>query len=93
MLVHEFEPKIAGRFQSMLAAILYPERPEAGQNMNSLLEWEQQLRQYEEQSGEGLGESIKVATLLHNLIEPEVRNQLVISLPAQPRYDVVRRQA
>ena len=73
-LCAEYEPRLPGRFQAMLQALL---SPQAGPDpVQSLYEWERRVAIYENQSGDHLSDPIKRAVLTSHLASGALRAHL-----------------
>ncbi|CAK0901850.1 unnamed protein product [Prorocentrum cordatum] len=87
----EFEPKLPSRFQGMLQQLLDPVRgPDAVENIYA---WERKLKQYEEQSGDTMADTIKLATLNSKLLEGNLRTHLNLQAGRLQTYEAARNEA
>ncbi|CAK0795272.1 unnamed protein product [Prorocentrum cordatum] len=81
----EFEPKLPSRFQGMLHHLLDPARgPDAVENIHA---WERKLTQHEEQSGDTIADTIKLATLNRKLLEGTRRSRTYLRATASQEQE------
>eukprot|EP00971_Amphidinium_carterae_P204805 4064705-Amphidinium_carterae.1 len=74
----EWEPRAAQRFTAMLAAIMKTCFHEPLQS--SVEAWERDIRVYEDQSGESVPDSIRMAVLVDNMKVGRVKEHLVLNV-------------
>ncbi|CAK0869006.1 unnamed protein product [Prorocentrum cordatum] len=87
----EFEPKPLSRSQGMLQHLLDPVRgPDAVENIYA---WERKLKQYEEQPGDTMADTIKLATLNSKLLEGNLRTHLNLQARRLQTYEAARNEA
>ena len=85
--LEEWEPAHRGRYRAMLMQLL--QFPFAGDRCQAMEEWERLVRQYEAQSSDTLQDTIKAATLAHNLQYP-VAQARQSERDKMQRYDALR---
>ena len=90
-LCREFEPRLPSRFQGMLQAPLTPTR--MGDPVQTTHQWESRVKVYEEQSGDGVSENIKLAVLQKYLCDGELARHLNLQSARLTTYDLARKEA
>lgn len=93
LLVSHYEPKVGGRFASMLSTIL---TPQFGEDLEKFFNdefpsWERSVQQYEMQSGETIAASIRVATVMRTA-PSQVRASLRLTVMDSKNYEAVRQR-
>ena len=84
----EWEPRQRMRFTAMLTSIL---RVELKDPVLPALElWERAVREYEQQSGETVSDSIKASVLSISVANPKIREHLALNASRLPDYVAVR---
>ena len=90
MMCREFEPRLPSRFQGMLQSILMPAR---SQSVESIYNWEQKVRQYEEQSGDTISSTIKTAVLTTSLVDADLQRHLNLQAGRLTTSEAARKEA
>ena len=79
-MVSRWEPKVPSRFRGMLQAILFPKWVIPGSDVTHVLTtWEEQVQDYEQQSGDKISDAIKLGVVLHHLPNASLREHLLNS--------------
>ena len=91
MLCIEFEPRLPARFQGMLQSILSPSIE--GDQVTAIYAWEKKCEEYEKQSGEKIGEQIRMAVLISHLVSARLRTHLSLQAARLATYGAMRKEA
>ncbi|CAK0826196.1 unnamed protein product [Prorocentrum cordatum] len=87
----EFEPELPSRFQGMLQQLLDPVR--GSDAVENIYAWGRNLKQYEEQSGDTMTDTIKLATLNSKLLEGNLRTHLNLQAGRLQTFEAARNEA
>jgi hypothetical protein len=88
LFCEEWEPRQRMRFTAMLTSIL---RVELKDPVLPALElWERSIREYEQQSGETVSDSIKASVLCSSVANAKIREHLALNASRLPDYPAVR---
>ena len=79
-MVARWEPKVPSRFRGMRQAILFPKWDIPGSDVTQLVTaWENQVQDYEQQSGDKISDAIKLGVVLHHLPDTSLRDHLLLN--------------
>ena len=79
-LTHEFEPKVAGRFQGMLNSLLNPtSNKNVGDPSTAIRAWVKGIEDYEKQSRDKVADTIKISVLSTHLVDADVAKHLKLN--------------
>merc|ERR1712194_547342 len=90
MMCREFEPRLPSRFQGMLQSILTPAK---SVSVEVVYNWEQKVRQYEEQSGDTISSTIKTSVLTTSLVDADLQRHLNLQVGRLTTYEAARKEA
>ena len=79
------------RFQGMLQCILSPVL--ADDMVQGIYGWEKQVEEYEKQSGDKIGESIRMAVMSSHLVDARLRQHLALQAGRLATYEAMRKEA
>ena len=89
-LTFEYEPKGPSRFRGMLQAILSPKFGDGTDLHGSLEAWDHAVQEYEQQSGERLGDSIRCGVVTGHIGDPTLRMHLQLNPFRLDAYEKLR---